>query len=156
MKQFGRGKFSIGVYAKSLFINGDLVSDFCARIGVDPSGFTMLSSVANRSLSRRSVEFIRVINKMQLPVAEREQLVARFLVREDLHFEDTCPYFLSPADRQSLIDQHIESNSSLAEDYALTSDQLDYLTDRTDDRAWCPVSPLQLEEVAVNMYRLLI
>ena len=156
MKQFGRNKFSIGVYAKPLFRNGDLIYDFCSRIGIDPQGFAILSSDANQSLSRRSIEFIRVINKMQLPAAEREQLVARFLELKDLHFEDTCPYFLSPVDRQSLIDQHVDSNSSLAQDYGLTSDQLDYLTGRADERNWFPVSPLLLQEVAINMYKLSI
>lgn len=143
---FGRENIIIRVYEKGQ-MNGDIVQDFSAVIGLAPdAGFVVPEVRYNRTFSSDHIEFMRLC-KIQ---NKDDNGMHAFLYREfrdsRLYKQTKQQHFLSPSLRRKVLEQYEESNRRVAQDYLGRKDGRLYYDPWPDpDEAWEPYPGLTHE-----------
>jgi hypothetical protein len=115
---FGRESLIVRTYERPALVNGDVVDDFCAQIGVDPGPDWVRpprAVWADRSYPRNVINCIRVAREAGMNEDQLGDLMSLFqLVYRDRRSGSD---FLSPAQRAELLREFDRSNRAVAERY---------------------------------------
>lgn len=152
---FGRENIIIRIYEKCQ-MNGDIIQDFSAVIGLAPDTRFVVPKVRyNRTFSPDHTEFMRLC-KMQ---NKDDYGMHAFLYREfrdsRLSGQTKQRHLLSPSMRRTILEQYEESNRRVAQDY-LGREDGDLFDDPWPDldEAWEPyrgLSPEALVPIATEL-----
>lgn len=110
---YGQENIIVRPYEKDQLAGGDAVHDFISLWGLDGlDGFETEKKVSNKSLSRDQVVLIQAFYRAGL-----ERFVDA-VIQKPFDFDtSTSKYFLSPQERDALIDEYEESNAYVARKY---------------------------------------
>ena len=115
---FGPDALIVRPYERSALANGDVVDDFCARIGLEPGADWVRpprAVWADRSYPRNVVNCVRLARRAGMDEDQVGALMSLFqLVYLDRRTESD---YLSPAERGELLREFEQSNRAVAERY---------------------------------------
>ena len=155
---FGRNNVIVRAYEKQQLPEG-IIPNFLQLIGHEcTEGYLFPEKTVNPSLGRRSFEFLRLANEIDIPRELRVRLVecvSSILdgVDERVPFEDHA--LLSPNERIELLEEFKSSNAQVASEFLGRSDgKLFYDPWPLPDESWRPRSNLAMSDLVKIMVKL--
>lgn len=123
-RAFGDEALDVRVYERSVLVGGDVVTDFCSALEVDPgslpAGWDRDQRAANLRLPRDVFEYKRGLNRV--PMSKLEARQAKWALRQvaqDIGLDpDRWSEILEPAERQAVIAEHARENAEVARRFA--------------------------------------
>jgi hypothetical protein len=76
---FGRDALDVRPYQRADFVDGDLLHDFLAALGLDPHAFGNSNVNVNTSLNRDLLEFQRALNALPLAIPKKRSFHRRLI-----------------------------------------------------------------------------
>lgn len=113
-KALGSEALVVRYFERSEFEQGDVCRDFCTAAGLNPEGLHFEHGDANESLGPTSLEFLRILNQLDMSRDTHEEIVRRLLVHDKRSSAPACVLF-TPAERVGFMRHSQDGNARLAE-----------------------------------------
>lgn len=111
---FGLESLVVRYFERAEFEQNDIRRDFCKQAGLDPDGLTFAGEDANDSLGPLSLEFMRMLNVLDMSRHDHERIVKTLVSRDKASGSPACVLF-SPEARVNFMCHSQEINLRLAE-----------------------------------------
>ncbi|MEO1001215.1 MAG: hypothetical protein AAFW69_11545, partial [Pseudomonadota bacterium] len=147
----GRENVIVRRYERSLLVGGDVSTDLCDAVGVDPAGLRAVPMAkGNPSLTPAGLDFRIAGRARTIPNAGHFYLVAEAILPEGrkLVTEGSAPRFLSASERQALLANHADGNAELARRFLGIEDGVLFPGAEADVAEPDPVEALSRQELA--------
>ena len=111
---FGADRLSVRRYDREALVARDIRVDFCHAIGLDHQGLGHMEADVNDSLGPKTLEFLRVLNNLDLSRDAHERIAGRLLAY-DLETRSPKAVLFGADQRRSYMAPFERSNRRLAE-----------------------------------------
>lgn len=138
---FGSNALVIRPFESRYFDLNDVRVDFCQQAGIDHAELSIEKEPTNESLSPSGVEFIRIINNIDMPAKVHAGMVDRILKYEKANECPSCVFF-NPEDRKGFLILHEAENSKLN----IFGFDTQSFQSHPSDMQQCNISQLSLDE----------
>ena len=148
---FSKENIIVRPYEKSQFVGGSIYADFLNILDIKlSSDFRVDDSVVNPSLSHDGLEYCLYINKLNLPVALKDQINRKVIKLESVekHHQMFREHnILPPVRRRKIIENYAESNAKIATEYLKGNGGVLFKDPLPDiNEAWVPPLPITQEK----------
>jgi len=109
---FGKDQIKVIPYSPENFFGGDIRLDFCSTANLTPEGLYFEKERINDSLSPKSLEFLKTINKTQLPQETHNKIVIRLFEYDSQNYSPKCVLF-TEEQRVRFMEELNQSNMQL-------------------------------------------
>lgn len=109
---FGVGNVNIRVFDPEKMVDGDVRIDFCDSLKIDWHMLEVTKERVNDSLASWTIEFLRVINNLDIPHDVHGEIVERLFEYDRLKRSPKCIFF-TPEERIDFMRALDDSNKSL-------------------------------------------
>jgi hypothetical protein len=117
---FGRESIVVRPYEDGQFLNGSLIDDFLATIGVDGSAFAIPAERINSGINKDVLEFQRIVNGLPVTIEEKRKF-HRQLIELTTHTAGTGLFDESAeidgAKRRAILAGYASGNASVAREF---------------------------------------
>lgn len=111
---FGAGSVIVRRYEREALEQRDVRPDFCQAIGMNPQGLGHMEGSVNDSLGPSTLEFLRIMNSLDIPKEEHERIAMR-LLSYDTEARSPRSVLFSPDQRRAYMAPFERGNGRLAE-----------------------------------------
>ncbi|MBI5429089.1 MAG: hypothetical protein HY938_01385 [Nitrosomonadales bacterium] len=126
---FGSNSLIVRPFERELFDQKDVRVDFCRQVGLEIDNLDLIDEGSNVSLGPQTVEFLRILNNLDISAEDHEAISSRLLMYDVEQGSPSCIFF-DPRQRVRFMEFCDEANSNLIkwgielDNFKLDPDQL--------------------------------